>query len=249
MKFWFRIHSTRPEAASLMHAACAILEKNGCRVVSSPSEADFTIAIGGDGTVVAAHRMSRKPIIGVNAGTLGYLTRIEPSHLEESLERVIRGDYTLENRMTLLVKGEGIPPSIALNDAAILKADSGVIRFTVNVDGVRLMRYTADGIIAATPTGSTGYSLSAGGPIVDPLSESIVLTPVAAHTLLSRPIVLSAQSVITLCPESNCILSVDGDQRPIGANREIVIARCEEYVQFVSFGRESFIDRLRKKLS
>lgn len=249
MKFWFRIHSKRPEAVLLMHAAAAIIEKNGGQTVSLPGEADFAVAIGGDGTVVAAHRMSHKPIIGVNAGTLGYLPRIEPENLEDSLKRVLRGEYTLENRMTLLVNGKSFPAANALNDAALLKADSGVIRFDVNVDGVPLMRYTADGIIAATPTGSTGYSLSAGGPIVDPLSESIVLTPVCAHTLLSRPIVLSAESRITLHPQSDAVLSVDGDQRPVSAGEEIIITRSERAVQFVSFGRESFIDRLRRKLS
>lgn len=249
MKFWFYIHSTRPEAARLKQQALETIESSGGCACDLPEEADFAVAIGGDGTVVAAHRLSRKPIIGVNAGTLGYLPRIEPENLRECLNRILKGDYMLENRMTLSVTGGGLREVSALNDAALLKPDSGVIRFRVNVDGVPLMRYTADGIIAATPTGSTGYSLSAGGPIVDPLSESIVLTPVAAHTLLSRPIVLSAGSRIAIQPEKNAILSVDGDRRSVSGQDEIIITRAPEYVQFVSFGRESFIDRLRKKLS
>ena len=249
MKFWFHIHSSRPRAAEMKQRAVSIIEANGSSCVSSPEEADFTVAIGGDGTMVSAHKLSGKPIIGVNAGTLGYLPRIESENLEESLERIISGDYTLENRMTLSVSANAQSPVNAVNDVALLRADTSVIRFTVTVDGVDLIRYTADGMIAATPTGSTAYSLSAGGPIVDPVSESIVLTPIAPHTLVSRPIVLSSNSVVTLKCESNCLLSVDGDTNLFPENSEFVIRKASDLVRFVSFGRESFIERLRQKLS
>ena len=137
----------------------------------------------------------------------------------------------------------------ALNDIVLLRPDTGVIRFTLTVDGVPLMRYTADGMIAATPTGSTGYSLSAGGPIVDPVSRAIVLTPLAPHTLVNRSIVLSGESRITLECERDAILSIDGDNHPVSAGETITIIKSEEEAQFVTLARESFLDRLRKKLS
>ncbi len=232
----------------MKRAEDAIQSGGGTRV-ESPDEADFTVAIGGDGTVIAASRLSRKPIVGINAGTLGYLPKIEPESLEESIQRIMKGDYTLENRMTLSVSFAQNSTQTALNDAAILTPGAGVIRFTVSVDGVKLMRYTADGLIAATPTGSTGYSLSAGGPIVDPTSQSIMLTPVAPHTLVNRAIILSPESRISIECENRSILSVDGSKIEVEAGSKIDIRRSEETVQFVSFGRESFIERLRKKLS
>ena len=249
MKFWFHIHPSRMEAMSLLNRAENVWEDHACTRVNRPDEADFTVAIGGDGTVIAASRLSRKPIIGINAGTLGYLPKIEPETLEDCLRRIIAGDYTLENRMTLSVEGTGFKHQTALNDVAILTPGAGVIRFTVNVDGVKLMRYVADGIIAATPTGSTGYSLSAGGPIVDPVSQSIMLTPVAPHTLVNRAIILSPESRISIECENRSILSVDGNKTEVDAGCVIDIKKADETVQFVSFGRESFIERLRKKLS
>lgn len=249
MKFWFHFHPSRTEAVTLMERAERLIEKHACARVLNPDEADFAIAIGGDGTLIAASRMSGKPIIGINAGTLGYLAKIEPENLEASLEKIIKGDYTLESRMTLSVSAENFTPQIALNDASILTPGAGVIRFTVHVDGIPLMRYTADGMIAATPTGSTGYSLSAGGPIVDPTSQSITLTPVAPHTLVNRAIILSPESHIAIECENRSILSVDGSKTKVDAGAKVEICRSEETVKFVSFGRESFIERLRKKLN
>lgn len=249
MKFWFRVHSSRPQALSLRDEAEKIIRRAGSECVDDPQKADFTVAIGGDGTVVAAHRQARVPIIGINAGTLGYLPRIEPEDMEQALERVLKGDYALENRMTLSGAPEGAPSVNALNEVALVKPDSGVIRFTVTVDGMPLTRYTADGIIAATPTGSTGYCLSAGGPIVDPSSELIVLAPIAPHTLLSRPIILAPTSRVTIVCDTPSVLSVDGDSRPHPAHLPVHISKSAEVVQFVTFGQESFIDRLRRKLA
>ena len=249
MKFWFLVHTARPQAHFLRDEAEKIIRRAGGQCVDDPSDADFTVAIGGDGTVVAAHRQSNKPIIGINAGTLGYLPRIEPEDMPRALERVLRGDYALENRMTLSGAPEGMPAVNALNEVALVKPDSGVIRFTVAVDGMPLTRYTADGIIAATPTGSTGYSLSAGGPIVDPSSKLIVLAPIAPHTLLNRSIILSSTSRVTIECDTPAILSVDGDARQHPAHLPLHISKSDAVVQFVTLGQESFIERLRRKLS
>lgn len=249
MKFYFHIHSSRPQAADLQNQAQKIITENGGECVPNPDDADFAVSIGGDGTVVSTHKLSKKPIIGVNAGTLGYLPKIEPDGLESALLSVMRGEYYLENRMTLACRAGGFTPASALNDVVLLNPDHTVIRFTVTVDGVKLMRYTADGLIAATPTGSTGYSLSAGGPIVDPISESIVLTPISPHTLVNRPIVLSASSSVKLECESDAALSIDGDIHRISAHTPIIIEKSPESVQFVTLNRESFLERLRRKLS
>lgn len=249
MKFWFRVHDTRPQAWALEKEAMHIIEREGGTRVDEPEQADFTVAIGGDGTVVAAHRMAHKPIIGINAGTLGYLPRIEPQNMEEALKRVFRGDYMLENRITLTGYTQGRKHVNALNDIVLNKPDTGVLRFSVLVNSEPLIRYTADGIIVSTPTGSTGYSLSAGGPIVDPTSELILLTPVSPHTLSSRPIVLPSTARVTLIADTDAIVSVDGTPSPIAANVPYDVFRSDERVQFVVFARESFIERLREKLS
>ncbi|MBQ3669202.1 MAG: NAD(+)/NADH kinase, partial [Clostridia bacterium] len=189
------------------------------------------------------------PIIGINAGRLGYLTHVEPEHAEEALKAVFDGRYALERRMTLDSSPNGESSENALNEVALLHADAGVIRFNVLVDGLRLTSYTADGMIAATPTGSTGYSLSAGGPIVDPAGEMLILTPIAPHTLLSRPIVLSPLSVVTLECENDALIATDGRTRSVKAGDSIEIKRSDKYMRFVTFGRESFITRLRQKLT
>ncbi|MBR4235850.1 MAG: NAD(+)/NADH kinase [Clostridia bacterium] len=249
MNFLFCVHPTRSEAAQLHSELAQHIALHGGREVSNAADADFIVAIGGDGTVVSAFRKRNLPIIGINAGTLGYLTRVEPKDAAAALTDVLSGNYTLERRMTLSCGIRGGQKVTALNEAALLKSDAGVIRFTVTVDGVELMRYTADGCICATPTGSTGYSLSAGGPIVDPASEMIILTPLAPHTLVNRPIVLSPDSRVTLVSENDAIISTDGSSCSLPAGAAYEICRSGEYMKFVTFGKESFITRLRKKLA
>lgn len=249
MNFLFCVHPTREEAHSLYGKLSRLILSLGSRVVDDPTEADFTVTIGGDGTVVEAFRRCSAPIIGINAGTLGYLPRVEPEQAEDAIRSVLAGRYTLENRMTLCCREEGKAPVTALNEAALLKADAGVIHFHVTVDGIELMRYTADGMIAATPTGSTGYSLSAGGPIVDPTGEMLILTPISPHTLVNRPIVLSPKSAVTFLCENDALICTDGTTRKLNANTPVEIRASETPMRFVSFERESFLSRLRKKLS
>ena len=128
MKFWFNLHPTREEAKVLKERAVAFLAARGSEAVEDPREADFAVSIGGDGSVVAAHQACARPIIGVNAGTLGYLPRIEPEQLEEAFGRILAGDYALESRMTLSAGERGGETVNALNDVALTKADPGVLR-------------------------------------------------------------------------------------------------------------------------
>ena len=249
MNFLFCVHPTRAEAKRLHAELTQLILSHGAFVTDDPRQADYTVAIGGDGTVVSAYTLGGGPIIGVNAGTLGYLTRIEPTDAAVAIESVIERAPLIEKRMTLncvLPSGDTIN---ALNEVALLKPDTGIIRFNVSVDGIELMRYTADGIIAATPTGSTGYSLSAGGPIVDPTGEMLILTPVSPHTLVNRPIVLSHKSSVCLTTENDALLAADGYSTPLPAGSKIQIQKAARYAEFVVFGKESFIGRLRKKLS
>ena len=249
MNFYFCVHPTREQAQRIAGDLRAFIASLGGQCVESPAQADFTVAIGGDGTVVSAWKAHDCPIIGINAGTLGYLPRVEPTHARDAIQAVFDGRYSLEERMTLDcgVPGEGCVN--ALNEAALLHPDAGVIRFTVLVDGTELISYTADGMIVSTPTGSTGYSLSAGGPIVDPGSEMLILTPIAPHTLVSRPILLSAASTVTLISENDAVIATDGETMPLKADTPYEVRRSGKAMRFVSFGRENFITRLRKKLT
>ena len=249
MNFWFALHPTRTEAYELKEQLVKLLEAEGSHVVDNPQKADFAVAIGGDGTVVGAFKKCSKPIIGINVGRLGYLPRIEPADAETALRRVLQGQYEIEKRMTLTCSAAGHGELCAINEAAFLKASASIIHFSVSVDGYELTRYAADGMIVATPTGSTGYSLSAGGPIIDPVSDMIVLTPNCPHTLVSRPIVLSANSRITLESDDKSVLSVDGAITRLNEHEKVEIRRGSENMSFVSLSRESFIERLRKKLS
>ncbi len=249
MNFYFCVHPTREQAQRIADDLHDFIEMSGGKCVPDPRGADFTVAIGGDGTVVSAWKEYDCPIIGINAGTLGYLPRVEPEHARDAIQAVLDGRYSLEKRMTLDCSIPGGGNANALNEAALLHRDTGVIRFTVQVDGTELIRYTADGMIVSTPTGSTGYSLSAGGPIVDPSSEMLILTPVAPHTLVSRPILLSADSTVTLISKNDAVAAFDGEALPLPAQTPFEIRRSEKVMRFVSFGRENFITRLRKKLT
>lgn len=171
-----------------------------------PADADCMIVLGGDGTVLQAARLTkmlRVPIIGVNLGTLGYMTEVEVPNLEESLERLIAGDYVQESRMMLGGRATFADgrreEGWALNDIVISRSGPlQIIKFNIYVNGQFLNDYSADGVIVTTPTGSTGYNLSAGGPLVEPGARLIVLTPICPHSLNQRSIVLSPEDVIEI---------------------------------------------------
>lgn len=247
MNFLFALHPTRTEALNIYKKLQSVLEKRGCREVTSPEEADFVVTIGGDGTVVGAFQKCAKPILAINAGTLGFLPRVEPDGAETALEAVIDGNFTVEKRMTLACQ-IGERSIRALNEAALLKPHVAPIQVDVRINGSYLTGYQADGIIAATPTGSTGYSLSAGGPIIEPCSDILLLTPVSPHTLVSRSVVLSPDSVVTFECAADAVASIDGCGWDVPAHTPMTVRKSDEYMSFITFGTENFIDRLRKKL-
>lgn len=229
-----------------------------------PRDGDCMIVLGGDGTVLQAARETKGmhlPIIGVNLGTLGYMTEIEPSHLEESLERLLAGDYVQESRMMLDGKvcfsdgsaGEGW----ALNDIVISRRGSlRIIRFNIFVNGQFLNGYSADGMILSTPTGSTGYSLSAGGPLVEPGAKLIMLTPICPHSLSQRSIVLSSEDVVEIEVTRHgeggiqtVEAGFDGSQIiPLQTGDKLRIVRSRETTEFIRLNQVSFLEVLHRKM-
>ena len=174
-----------------------------------PTEADCVLVLGGDGTLLrVALEASKKniPVLGINLGTLGFLAEVEINRMENAIEKLMAGEYVTEERMMLegSVLHEGITKGVssALNDITITRCGSlQIIRFSVYVNHKFLCKMSADGIILATPTGSTGYNMSAGGPIAEPGAQLLILTPICAHTLNSRSIILKSEDVVEIMIE------------------------------------------------
>lgn len=229
-----------------------------------PKDVECVIALGGDGTLLHAARDlvdTSLPLLGVNLGTLGYLAEIEHSNIAPTLDRLIADDFFIEERMMLhgtVVSASGNrSEDIALNDIVISRRGRlRVVDFNVYVDDVFLCSYRADGIIVSTPTGSTGYSLSAGGPIVSPDASLILLTAIAPHTLISRTIVLPDNVVVSVeigyarfVEEGGAEASFDGDTCLVPDNgSRIVISRSRKKAHFIKMNHTSFVTNLREKL-
>ena len=169
---------------------------------SIPQEFDCAVVIGGDGTLIEVARALHGrdiPILGINMGTLGYLAEVEVNHIDEALKRLLSGEYAIEDRMMLEGSLGGAVRDVALNDIVVARnGDLRLIHFKLYVNGELLNSYEADGMIISTPTGSTAYNLSAGGPIVEPTAAMIVITPICSHALNTSSIVLSAEDELII---------------------------------------------------
>jgi NAD+ kinase len=229
----------------------------------TPGDIDLLITLGGDGTLLRGARVvapHHTPVLGVNLGHLGFLTSIAPDELESAVQRIFDGDYWLDVRFTLeaLVRsadGREGRPHVALNDAVLHKGGlARVVRLALYAgpDDQEIAAYTSDGIILATPTGSTAYSLSASGPIVVPSVPCILATPICPHTLVLRPLVLPADievAVVALNPTAELILTVDGqDGEALGPEDRLVVRRGEATVPLIRFQGQNFFSTLRRKL-
>ncbi len=233
-------------------------------VVREPAEAvrgaQLILCLGGDGTILAASKLSAAagiPILGINYGHKGFIAALEPDELDV-LDRVLDGDYVTEERMMVEAEvwrgGKELHRALGLNEAVIRSAGSHPVRLTVSADGVTIMAFSGDGIIVATPTGSTAYSMSAGGPIVEPNAENLVLTPVCAHALNVKTVVLRRDRLVSIVPQPSqsfrAVLSVDGDRPyPLEAGDEIRVRRSERSTRLIVSGRRSFYQIVYDKLS
>jgi NAD+ kinase len=222
---------------------------------------ELLITFGGDGTLlsVARHAPDHVPIIGVNMGTLGFLTEIRVEEFPEVLERVLSGSYYVEPRVTFTatVSGPGRDPSKqyrVLNDVAINKsALARIIEMRVSVAGLFVSTFRGDGLIVATPTGSTAYNLSAGGPIIYPTMGAVVITPICPHMLTNRPIVLpdelDIEIALTTPDQQDIYLTLDGQEGfEIRDTDRICVKRSEERVLLVQSPDKNYFDVLRNKL-
>ena len=256
-------HPDKDEAGRLAEQCEAFFLKHGLECVrpqkgQDSSSPDLILTFGGDGTFLAGARFAMKynvPLLGVNLGTVGFLTEEEPERLQSALESILQGRFETEERMLLRVQnlktGES---SLALNDMVISRGGfARLIRVACSVNGEQYGVFSADGMIAATPTGSTGYSLSAGGPIVDPRMNSIILTPVCAHSLQHCPCILSgnAQVHFRLQPESSqtAELQIDGiSMGRLEAGDEVAVTGAEQTIRLIRLRPYRFFEVLRTKL-
>mgnify|MGYP000156117042 CR=1 FL=1 len=220
-----------------------------------PEDFDFVVAMGGDGTFLRAARMTvprEIPVLGVNLGSLGFLTEIQEPKLRRALSNVLSGDYVIEHRMVLEAQAEGVnEPLYAVNDVVVCMANVGrMITVGLYVDGEYVKSVSADGVIVSTPTGSTAYSLAAGGPIVFPVMEAIVFTPICPHTLAFRPIIFPSTKVVELeIQQEDAVMVVDGQLRyELHPKDRIRVIRASLDLKIVKAGESTFFEILRTKL-
>ena len=226
-----------------------------------PDDTECIIVLGGDGTLIRAATKVESlgiPLIGVNLGTLGYLCELEETSVFAAIDRLMSDQFTIEERIMLSAQIDGSARTqFALNDVVIhWTGDLSMLQLQVYVNGNFLTTYHADGIIVATPTGSTGYNLSAGGPIVDPKSKMLLLTPINAHDLNGQSIVLSADDVVEIemgsrrfqKDEKACV-SFDGDTTiHMKVGDRLKVARGNSVIQICKLNNQSFLEILRKKM-
>lgn len=269
----------KQELEKLLPEFAAWLEKRGYEIVADPDAAkfapkypavprteiashqpDLVIVMGGDGTLLAAARSVAKdkiPILAVNLGSLGFLTEVPVSELYATFEAVEQNKVTRETRSTLqccvMRKGQCVEEYLALNDAVLTKGS--IARMTevdVSVDGQFVVNLKADGVIISTPTGSTAYSLAAGGPILEPSVEALIVTPVSPHSLTQRPLVVRDSAEISLTvlgAPDEVFLTVDGQVgMPVLEGDKIVCKKSAHQVQLLRLSKRTFFEVLRTKL-
>lgn len=218
---------------------------------------DVVVTVGGDGTIIRSAKFAAlmsKPIIGVNLGRIGFVAELEPTEIN-MLKKVVKGDYTLMKRMVLGIEVMGKEKEtsfIAINDAVISRgALSRIIEFDVSVEGEKIATYRADGLLFSTPTGSTAYALSAGGPVIDPKLSLIELTPVCPHSLTARSVLFTDDTVLSVqCKSSDAAyLTVDGQESlPINEGEKLVIKASAHTLNMINLKEKNFYRIVGEKL-
>lgn len=216
---------------------------------------DFIVSVGGDGTILRTiHKMKNPvPILGINMGTLGFLVDVEPKDAIKTLQHLLSGfEVDERSRLKVLLNGSCLPP--AINEVALITASPAkMIEFEIIVDGALMEDFRADGVIIATSTGSTAYAMSAGGPIVDPRVDAIVLVPMAPFKLSSRPWVIPGNSTIDVrlkLPEKEALVVIDGQSTTtISVKDALVISKAETPARFVKASQDGFFAKVKSKLT
>jgi NAD+ kinase len=214
-------------------------------------EADVVISVGGDGTILRTLQTCDQPILGVNAGVLGFLTEVTPDNIKPSIDKLLRGEYTIDSRSKLKTVMNGKRLQDSTNEAVIHTAHIAKMRhFSISVDGQPATEMRADGVIIATPTGSTCYAMSVGSSIIDPRVEALVIAPIAPFRLAARPFVVPASSTISISisEPKECIMVLDGQQEFAMDGEEVLdFTASEKKARFVSF-QDDFYRDLEEKL-
>jgi NAD+ kinase len=253
-------NDAKPGVQAVAWRLRAALEAKGLRVLPDCErldECDLLMVLGGDGTFLHAFEAAMPhdiPMLGVNLGRVGFLSEIQPDHLEEDVELLASGRYNFESRMLLEVKTASGQRAFALNEVAFNRSDSsvGVLSLSVSAGGAVMDRFSGDGLIVATPTGSTAYSMAAGGPIVAPGLDCMLLTPICPHTLAARPIVISDSQVVSvsiLGDKRRARVIVDGRYVMAPDDGPVTVCRADRNIRFVRLRPHSFFELLRGKLS
>ena len=268
----------RPDADKVIRRIFAWADKNGAQAAlcvrsgeeidinvpqmdcrELPRHSDVIVSLGGDGTLLTSARIvgqQGNPILGINLGSLGFLTQLTPSVLEETLDAVLHGHYAIEKRMVAAVQidnGPILESPYALNEVVIDRGSiSRIINLDLYADDYFICSYAADGLIVSTPTGSTAYSLAVGGPILNPLMNAFIVSPISAFALATRPIVFAEDSelrVVTHSRHGAPVLTLDGQVScDLPAESGLTISKADYCINFVVFRKNSFYDILRSKL-
>lgn len=271
------VHGGRPGARAAADAAVEVLDKLGAEVAGCAADGwagaadlrapenfghglDAVVVLGGDGTFLRAAHMVRDagvPLLGVNLGRLGFFSEVEEAEVDAALGRIVAGDYALEERMTLAVEvrdatGALVGSSWALNEASVERQiPQRLLELSVAIGQGTFAEVPADALICATPTGSTAYAFSAGGPIVSPLVNAILLVAVAPHTLFDRTVVVDPAESVSVTPfegDNPCVVSLDGREPiPVPAGGTVRIVRGQRPVRMVRLEPFDFYQRVRNK--
>ncbi|GAA0626559.1 NAD kinase [Sporichthya brevicatena] len=249
------LHATEVDAKALLLPDIEVVAADG----AASAGCELALVLGGDGTLLRAAELARDPgipLLGVNLGHVGFLAEAEREELGELVDRVVARDYTVEERMTIdvtvTVDGELVASTWALNEASVEKAARDrMLEVVAEVDGRPLSRWGCDGVVCATPTGSTAYAFSAGGPIVWPEVDALLMIPISAHALFSRPIVVSPRSRLAVEVQSDTphgVLWVDGRRTwPLPAGARVEVVRGAVPVRLARLHQAPFTDRLVRK--
>ena len=281
MKFAVIVNLSKDKAITCADKIIKMLTENNCKILMTSeckkyfpekeitfyddikelfNECDFAVTVGGDGTIIHSAKYSaksNKPLIGVNVGRLGFVAGVEQDNISELL-RIIKGDYKIQRRMLLDVTVEhadGEKESyIAVNDANIARGQlSRIIDISVYHNNSKLSTYRADGLLFSTPTGSTAYSLSAGGPVIYPEMDCILMTPVCPHSLISRPVLFDSKSELTVtanCPDNaSVLLSIDGEKNIMLKETDVIkIKIASDELKLMILSNQNFYQLLNEKL-